>query len=161
MAPLMDLLQSGFYHFKTEAAQLKERAQMKDKLGSAPRLKTSGNQVRKAASCIVVLICLTLCSPSISQDQDICSPRTYGSMACNQNIRQEPVIWVRNQKDSCHCDRLKFCMSRDQILEPSASLSWPICKSKEMEREAEESDHEEENLDREPDLPWKNPTVID
>ena len=40
--PLMDLLKSGFYHLKTEEAELKERAAAKEKTGYAPRLKQSG-----------------------------------------------------------------------------------------------------------------------
>ena len=37
--PLMDLLKSGFYHLKTEEAELKERAEAKEKTGYAPPLK--------------------------------------------------------------------------------------------------------------------------
>ena len=33
--PLMDLLKSGFYHLKTEEAELKERAAAKEKTGRA------------------------------------------------------------------------------------------------------------------------------
>ena len=44
MAPMMELLKTGFYHLKQEEAQLKERADQKEKLGAAPRLKQSAKQ---------------------------------------------------------------------------------------------------------------------
>ncbi len=42
MAPLMDLLKTGFYHSKTEEAQLKQRADEKQQLGHTLRHKQSG-----------------------------------------------------------------------------------------------------------------------
>ena len=42
MAPLMDLLKTGFYHLKTEEAQLKARAEQKSTLGHTQRHKQSG-----------------------------------------------------------------------------------------------------------------------
>ena len=42
MQPMLDLLKTGFYHLKTEEAELKDRAAAKEKTGYAPRLKQSG-----------------------------------------------------------------------------------------------------------------------
>ena len=45
LAPLLDLLKSGFYHLKTEDARLQERAEQKEQLGHVQRNKQSGRQV--------------------------------------------------------------------------------------------------------------------
>ena len=45
LAPLLDLLKSGFYHLKTEDARLQERAEQKEQLGHVQRNKQSGMQV--------------------------------------------------------------------------------------------------------------------
>ena len=42
MAPMMDLLKTGFYHLRTEEAQLKQRATEKSELGHTQRFKQSG-----------------------------------------------------------------------------------------------------------------------
>ena len=42
LAPLMDLLNSGFYHLKTEEAQLASRAQEKLEIGHKSRQNRSG-----------------------------------------------------------------------------------------------------------------------
>ena len=44
LAPMMDLLLTGFYHLRTEGAQLKERAVEKEKLGRTSRHKIGGKQ---------------------------------------------------------------------------------------------------------------------
>ena len=44
MQPLLDLLKTGFYHLKTEEAQLKSRADEKAASGTVARKKVSGKQ---------------------------------------------------------------------------------------------------------------------
>ena len=40
--PLLDMLLSGFYHLKTEEAELKQRAEQKEQTGTTQRFKQSG-----------------------------------------------------------------------------------------------------------------------
>ena len=42
LEPLMDLLKTGFYHLRTEEAELKSRAKQKEETGRTARLKQSG-----------------------------------------------------------------------------------------------------------------------
>ena len=44
MEPMMDSLETGFYHLKQEEAQLKERAEQKEKTGNVSRMKVSAKK---------------------------------------------------------------------------------------------------------------------
>ena len=51
MQPLIDLLKTGFFHLKTQEAELKERAQANEKTGYAPRLKQSSTNENSTVVC--------------------------------------------------------------------------------------------------------------
>ena len=53
LEPLLQLLKTGFYHLKTEEAQLKERAAAKEKDGRVQRLKQSGVSQRSFNAFVV------------------------------------------------------------------------------------------------------------
>ena len=54
LAPLMDLMRTGFYHLKTEEVQLKARAEEKEKTGSKQRKKQSGSEKKSSSTSMLL-----------------------------------------------------------------------------------------------------------